>query len=195
MLQGAAASGRPRSVAILKISGLNNSTAGADSATAATHSLYWVVRTIRGQSNPGWGLPDVAGAGGSCKISAPAPQITSITAPRAAKQTRMPQAPPTPFTNSVKNAPDKPIATPATPVAQPFLSLYHFCAQASTAGAKNALPSPAGRLYTSKNSTALATGTSEAAKNPPASSAVPQSPAKRGPWASCNKPPIAQPTP
>ena len=46
MLQGAAASGRPRSVAILKISGLNNSTAGADSATAAAHSLYCGVRSI-----------------------------------------------------------------------------------------------------------------------------------------------------
>ena len=33
MLYGAADSGRPRSAAILKISGLNNSTAGADSAT------------------------------------------------------------------------------------------------------------------------------------------------------------------
>ena len=146
MLKGAAASGRPRSAAILKISGLNSSTAGADSATAATHSLYCGVRTICGQSSPGCVLPGCAGAGGSCRISAPAPQMTSITAPSAAKQTRMPHAPPTPLTNSVKNAPERPIATPATPVAQPFLSLYHFCAQASTAGAKNALPSPAGRL-------------------------------------------------
>ena len=44
--RGAADSGRPRSAAILKISGLNSSTAGADSATAAAHSLYCGVRSI-----------------------------------------------------------------------------------------------------------------------------------------------------
>ena len=46
MLYGAADSGKPRSAAILKISGLNSSTAGADSATAAAHSLYCGVRSI-----------------------------------------------------------------------------------------------------------------------------------------------------
>ena len=42
---------------------------------------------------------------------------------------------------------------------------------------------------------AFAGGTSAAAKNPPASSAVPHSPANRGPRASCKSPPTAQPTP
>ena len=40
-------------------------------------------------------------AGGSCSSAAPAPHTSSMTPPSAAKQARMPHAPPTPRTNSV----------------------------------------------------------------------------------------------
>ena len=49
--------------------------------------------------------------------------------------------------------------------------------------------------YLTRNSAAFAGGTSAAAKNPPASSTVPHSPANRGPRASCKSPPTAQPIP
>ena len=107
----------------------------------------------------------------------------------------MPNAPPASRTNSVKNAPESPMATPVTPVAKPFLSAYHFCTQASTDGARKALPSPAGRLNASQNTAACPAGTKAAATKPPPKSAAPKSPAGRGPLASCSQPPSRQPSP
>ena len=100
--------------------------------------------------------------------AADAPHTASTTTPSAAKQTRIPQRFSTKPTKTVKNAPESPIAAPLTPVASPLRLAYHFWAQASTAGAKKALPTPAGMLYTKKNNAALPCGTSAAPMLPPA---------------------------
>ena len=87
------------------------------------------------------------------------------------------------------------MAAPVTPVASPLRPAYHFWAQASTAGARKALPTPAGRLYTARKSAALPAGTTAASRKAPPSSPVPAAAASRGPRASCSRPPAAQPTP
>ena len=173
--KGAHCSGRPRSAAMVRISGLNSSMGGAASATPATHRRYCVVRTIwwGGRSFAAFAFGWPAGWGGFCSTAADAPHTASTTTPSAAKQTRIPQRFSTKPTKTVKNAPESPIAAPLTPVASPLRLAYHFWAQASTAGAKKALPTPAGMLYTKKNNAALPCGTSAAPMLPPPSSAVP----------------------
>ena len=94
---------------------------------------------------------------------------------------RMPQRPPTSRTKAVRKAPESPMATPVTPVAQPLRPAYHFWAQASTAGARKAPPIPTGRLKASRKRGALLRGTAAPARKPPPMSAAPIQAAGRGP--------------
>ena len=184
--------------------GLNSSTAGVEKHTAPAHSQYCFVRSIcHGERSTEFSTfcccfgAEVSG--GSCSSRLPARQIGNVIVPSAQNAPRMPCTIQKPFTavrtNTVRNAPESPTAPPMTPVASPLRPAYHFWAQDWMDGYRKAVPSPAGMLNARKKLPALPPGRAAAAKKPPHSSAVPHSPAQRGPLLSCRKPPMTHPTP
>ena len=203
MLRCAAPSLRPRSCPSFTITGLNSSMVGAASSTMPKHSQNGNVRSISPGKislgglflffpcSSGFGL----GAGGFTSRQLAAVHTASITPPKAPKAQRIPSFSPSTRTQSVKNPPESPTAPPISPVTKPFLPAYHFWAQLITAGYKNALPSPAGRLNSSQKASAFSGGKNAAPINAPLKSAVPHSPAVRGPLASCKNPPSRHPRP